>query len=125
MILISVAVRTLQRFAYGMTKIECGPWATRTGSLLLAHQEKNVHIDMDYLDKHNAGYFSAAEERNTLRQQALGDPDQCADLQGMLDQYFFLKKDLAVIQKEIEVKLASGSVFNPDKHVIEKEYGVE
>lgn len=66
------------RKQYGMTHIEWGKyygWGDQqekdNGSLLIAHSEKNVVIEADKVKEKNPAYFSAAVERNEIREKFL------------------------------------------------------
>jgi hypothetical protein len=64
------------RRQYGMAHIDWGSYGLKSpdrdnGSLLVAHSEKNVHIDMDYIMRQNSAYFSARDERNRAREKVV------------------------------------------------------
>lgn len=104
------------RHQYGMTDLEWGGY-TRSdgrqgGSLLLAHREKNVVVDVAYILEHNAAYYSAKDERNKTRQQALAQPEKCAALDQAIADYKAAQVRM--------VKLLGDDIFDPDRLDIEK-----
>ena len=74
----SVDETCIIRRQYGMTHIEWGKYGhyaendlPSNGSLLVAHSEKNVVIDVDWIIQNNAAYFEARVERNNQRKAVL------------------------------------------------------
>lgn len=59
----------------GMTTIYWGNYKVTQGreggELLLAHSDKNVVVDVDFILKKNPAYFSAKDERNAQRRDLL------------------------------------------------------
>jgi len=91
------------RRQYGMTHLEWGDYGQYMepkegeypgGSLLLAHSEKNVLVDMIYLDEHNQAYFGAAVSRNRNRNRASRNLLNLTRLAFVINQHHRIQSEL-------------------------------
>lgn len=97
------------RKQYGMTFLH---WS-KDDSLLLDHSETNVTIDIDRIFRHNAAYYSARDERNAVRRQALAQPAKCDELDKTIKAYNQAKKNL--------VDMLDDPLFDPDRFTIREQ----
>ena len=107
-------IRLSHRF--GMTSLQWGGYhrtgGKQGGDILLAHSEKNVVVDITYVLEHNAAYYSAKDERNEKRQQALSQPEKCAELDDAIANFRAAEAKLKALMGQ--------DIFQPDDHRIQK-----
>jgi len=101
---------------FGMTSIQWGGYGrtggTQGGDMLLAHSDKNVVVDVERILEHNQAYFGAKDKRNEKRQQALSQPEKCADLDTAIAEFQAAEAKLKA--------LLDDDLFQPDNHCIQK-----
>lgn len=103
-------IRLSHRF--GMTSLQWGGYHRTGGNILLAHSEKNVVVDIAYVLEHNAAYYSAKDERNEKRQQALSQPEKCAELDDAIANFRAAEAKLKALMGQ--------DIFQPDDYRIQK-----
>lgn len=106
------------RLQYGMANIEWGGYGrewdkTPGGSLLMAHEIKNVRIEQRYLDSFLES-CKARDERNARRQEILSDSDCLIVLEEAVSRYLSAEGDLVGLLEEY-----------PDRYAIEKAYEID
>jgi hypothetical protein len=109
------------RRQYGMTSLTYGGYdetgGRQGGCLYLAHQEKNVVIDVEYVKEHNPAYFKARDERNADRIALLTQPEEFKELAMWINHYI---EAVANIKRLTEF----GAPFQHDSYAIEKLAGM-
>jgi hypothetical protein len=102
---------------FGMAHIEWGTWQERQKggrSLLVAYAEKNVAIDVAFVEEHNRAYFSAKDERNQKRREMLADTEKMALLETKIAEFLAAKDAMENLLEQF-----------PDHYEIEKQFGLD
>jgi len=86
------------RKAYGMAQIEWGDYRNRKdgdgGSLLIAYREKNIAIDVAWIEENNGAMFSGLRLRNKSRLAVLERGTLCEELDEAIADYRLAKERL-------------------------------
>jgi len=107
---------------FGMTNLGWGQsrggLTTTAHELLIAHREKNVVIDADWIEENNACFFRAARERNADRAMLLSDPSKLDEMAAAINEWRAACRRLkAALGRHVGV---DGSFANPDRYACEK-----
>ena len=106
---------------YGMTHIEWVDQDTHwRQQMLIAHQEKHVLINTEWIVENNPSYFGARQERNAKRQAVL-DPSNFNAINTLVEAINNYNQAQERLTQILEYNGATVD-FSPDKHTIKEQF---
>jgi hypothetical protein len=112
----------------GMTNLETLIYIRTSGgagySILLAHDVKNVVVNVKFIVERNPAYYDARVKRNWTREDVLANRELLTKMADTMNAVLRARAALAEVEAELEKLVEYGGPFAPDRYVWEELVGL-